>query len=354
MPRVSTLTLEPPAPVAPGAPACRVEDIAGLRAGHYQRHPLHGEEAVWPEKNCYADLWIELLHSLRLEPLAMLPFTLSVDFEGDQWTFFKPPLDELRELYGIDVQELSVWRPLVDHAVEHLAAGKLICAEIDACWLPDTAATDYHRQHTKTTIALANIDVEGRWLGYFHNAGFHELSGADFLDLFDAGARAGDLPLFAELVRVDRLVRKNPQELAACSFGLLRKHFERRPLTNPFTRFAARISQDLPGLHAGGLARYHAWAFAGIRQAGAAYELAAAHLRWLAGFGHPDLLGAADSFEAIAQGNKALILKGARAVNAGRALDAAPLLDEMARHWDVGMDLLGHCLDGQSAFRAAA
>ena len=61
----------------------RVQAIAGLDARTYERHPLHGEASDWPEKNCYADLWIELLHALALEPLAMLGHTLAVDFEGD-------------------------------------------------------------------------------------------------------------------------------------------------------------------------------------------------------------------------------------------------------------------------------
>ena len=52
--------------------------------------------SAWVEKNCYVDVWIELLHALGLEPLAMLAFTVAVDFEGDQWTFFKPSHDDLR------------------------------------------------------------------------------------------------------------------------------------------------------------------------------------------------------------------------------------------------------------------
>ena len=32
--------------------------------------------------------------------------------------------------------------------------------EADAWWLPDTAGTDYRQQHTKTTIVLADIDLE--------------------------------------------------------------------------------------------------------------------------------------------------------------------------------------------------
>jgi hypothetical protein len=344
MPRTAALAMTPPAANEdPPAAAGRIEVFPGLAPAHYQPHRLHGEQAIWVEKNCYGDLWIEVLHALQLEPLAMLPFTLAVDFEGDQWTFFKPPLEELRDLYGIDVQEMTVWRPLIDHAALQLGAGKLICTECDAFWLPDTQATDYHRQHTKTTIALASLDVERQWLGYFHNAGFHELSGEDFRRLFriDAPADPDFMPLFAELVRIDRLVRRPARELAACSFELLRKHFERRPASNPLERFGARLVQDFPELRAGGLARYHAWAFAGLRQAGAAFELTAEHLRWLGDFGCPGLLPAAECFDTIAQGHKALILKGARAVNSGRPLDASALVGDMAQAWDRGMAALG-------------
>jgi Domain of unknown function (DUF1839) len=325
----------------------RIEVLPNLSAGTYQRHVLHGEERIWVEKNCYSDLWIELLHALRLEPAALFPSTLALDFEGDQWTFFKPPLEELRVLYGIDVQELTVWRPLIEHAVEHLSAGKLISTEVDAFWLPDTAGTDYRSNHSKTTILLSTLDVEARQLGYFHNAAYFELSGDDFLQLFRLQAKPDPefLPLFAEFVRIDRLLRRPQAELAACSFELLKRHFDRRPLTNPFLRFGRRFGQDLPELQAGGLPRYHAWAFASVRQAGAAFELVGANLRWQAGFGNPGLIAAADCFEAISQANKALILKGARAVNSGRPLDASPLISEMTLAWDRGMRLLGQCLN---------
>ena len=81
-------------------------------------------------------------------PVRSSPFVAAIDFEGDQWTFFKPPHAELTDLYGIDVQEFTVWRPLLEHALEHLEAGKLISTEADAFWLPDTSGTDYRRQHT--------------------------------------------------------------------------------------------------------------------------------------------------------------------------------------------------------------
>jgi hypothetical protein len=316
--------------------------VPGLAAANYQRHALHGEGATWVEKNCYGDLWIEVLHALGLDPVASLGYTVAVDFEGDQWTFFKPPHSDLRALYGVDIQELTLWRPLLDHAAEYLAAGKLVSVEVDAWWLPDTAGTDYRQQHTKTTIAMASLDASAQRLGYFHNAGYFELDGADFRQIFGVGQPhdPASLPPYAEFVRIDRMVRREPQALARIAWELLREHLAWRPATNPFTRFGERLAQDLPGFAERSLARYHAWAFASVRQAGAAFELAAAHLRWHAGLGRTELLPAAEQFDTIAQGNKTLILKAARSVNSGRPLDAAPLCAELAQAWDRGMDLL--------------
>jgi len=52
---------------------------------------------------CFANrsrFFIELLHALRLEPLAALGSCAAVDFEGDNFTFYKPSHDDLRELFG--------------------------------------------------------------------------------------------------------------------------------------------------------------------------------------------------------------------------------------------------------------
>ncbi|MCX5746075.1 MAG: DUF1839 family protein, partial [Proteobacteria bacterium] len=155
-----------------------------LDAATYQRHALHAEDRAWVEKNCYFDIWIEVIHAIGCEPMAMVPVVAAIDFEGDQWTFFKPSHDDLRDLYGLDVQEMNCWRPLVEHAVEHLAAGKVISTEADAWWLPDVSGTDYRRTHTKSTIVITDIDVEAKRLGYFHNAGYFELSGEDFDQTF--------------------------------------------------------------------------------------------------------------------------------------------------------------------------
>jgi len=318
--------------------------IPGLTQATYSRHALHGEGVIWPEKNCYADLWIELLHAQKLAPEAMLPFVLAVDFEGDQWTFFKPSHDELRQLYGIEVSELTVWLPLLQHAREHTAAGKWISVEVDAHWLPDTAGTDYRQAHSKTTIVINAIDEAAERLGYFHNAGYYELSGEDFRRTFRLGQEddATYLPLFAELVRLDRVVHRPADELRALTRHLLHTHLARRATHNPVARFSLRFAQDLPALQAAGLAHYHKWAFGTVRQMGAACELAAQCLDWLATDG--SLAEPAAAYRRVAEIAKTLILKGARTVASKRAFDAAPLLDEAATAWDQGMASLQSAL----------
>ncbi|MBC8054995.1 MAG: DUF1839 family protein [Rhizobiales bacterium] len=315
--------------------------LPGLGAADHRPHALHGADRIWVEKNCYVDLWIELLHAQDFDPHACLPFVFALDFEGDHWTFFKPPLADLRALYGIDVQELTVWRPLLDHAREHLGAGKWLAAEVDAFWLPDTAGTDYRQSHTKTTIVLNAIDGDARRLGYFHNAGYFELGGEDFAQLFAIDAPTALLPPYAELIRLDRCVARSQGELRTLSARLLTDHLAWRPRSNPVARFRERFEADLPVLQQAGLAHYHRWAFAGVRQLGAAFELAAIYLRWLRPEAPPQ--PAIDAFERIAQHSKTLILKAARAVNSGRALEARPMLDEMADDWARGMAELGDC-----------
>jgi hypothetical protein len=89
-------------------------------------------------------------------------------------------------------------------------------------------------------------------------------------------------------------------------------------------------------LQAQGLAHYHRWAFGSVRQLGAAAELAAQHLRWLAphaGWAAEPTANASDAFLRVAQGCKTLILKLARAVNTGKPLDTVPALGAMAQDW---------------------
>jgi hypothetical protein len=313
-----------------------------LDVASYRRHALHGEQCVWVEKNCYVDLWIETLHALGHEPLALMPPAFAVDFEGDQWTFFKPALEDIRHLYGVDVQELTVWRPLIEHVIEHVGAGKLISTEADAFWLPDTAGTDYRSKHTKTTIVIAAIDLEARELQYFHNAGFFALQGEDFDRIFMLGVTPPDdfLPLFAEVVRFDRQRVRPAADLLAESVALVRRTIPRVPVTNPIRRFRERLERDLPSMQQRGLGYYHAWAFASVRQVGTAFELAAANLEWLTSAAAGDFSLAASAFRRVAESNKALILKAARAVNSRKPLDTTALFADQERAWDEGIAAL--------------
>ena len=90
------------------------------------------------------------------------------------------------------------------------------------------------------------------------------------------------LPFYAELIRADRGVRRSATELARIARSLLVTHVQRRPERNPIEHFGRRFAADLSSIQARGLAFYHQFAFATIRQFGAAYELLAQHLRWIA------------------------------------------------------------------------
>lgn len=317
-----------------------ISALPTLDASNYQRSVLHAEDQLWVDKNCYIDVWIEMIHALGLEPRAVLPFVATMDFEIDQWTFYKPPHDELRDLYGIDVHELNVWQPLLEHAQEHLAAGRMISTEADAWWLPDTSGTDYRTNHVKTTISLAQLDVENQRLGYFHSAGYFTLEGEDFIQTFRLNPQAGAdaLPLFAEAVRVDRLTHKSPAGLAALSLELWRKHLQRLPKSNPVERYKQRFEQQLSTMQARGLPYYHAWAFATTRQVGSGFELLARNLQWLESNGVEGLVTARTAFESIASTAKTFILKGARAVNSKRPFDGSEMFAEMSTAWQRGME----------------
>ena len=303
--------------------------------GH-QSHPLHTDDRAWKETNCYVDLWIELLHALGLDPVAGLAFTAGADFEGDQWTFFKYPLEDLRALYGLEVHELNIWRSLVHHIDEQVGQGRPVIVEVDAFYLPDTAGVSYQLDHTKTSIAVQEIDIERRRLGYFHGPGYFRLEGADFTGAFRLD-RAGDpavLPPYVEVVKLHALERPGKAALDLRARALLSQHLARRPATNPFGRYHDRFARDVEWLKGEPLAMFHLYAFATLRQLGANYELLATFLRSL---GEAE---AAAPFEEITGLSKTLMLKTARAVTNKKPADLSALLAPMEDAWARGMDLL--------------
>jgi hypothetical protein len=310
--------------------------IAELDAASYRRHPIHGEERVWAETNCYTDLLVELAHGLGFEPAAMLPFTLAIDFEGDQWTFFKPSHADLHDLYGFDVQELALWRPAVEHVAEQLEAGHPVLIELDSFHLPDTAGTAYGRTHTKTTVGVNEIDVGAGRMGYFHNAGYYLLQGADFRAVFhmDGVPHASVLPPYVEFIkwRADFRPPRGGAHVGR-SLEILRRHLGRVPRANPFARFKARFSRDLDWLMTADIGRFHAYSFATLRQFGACFELASTYLRWLGAQGIAGTDAPAEELLGIAEGAKALQVQLARSMSRRKPLDLAPL-DEMGRQWE--------------------
>ena len=298
-----------------------------MTVAEYVAHRIHQPGRDYPETNCYTDTLVELLHSRGLEPLAMLGHLVRTDFEGDQLTFFKPPQGDLETLFGVDVHEMQPVGALPDQMAAQVAHGRSMTAELDAFFLPDTAATDYRANHVKTTIAVDAIDPGGERLRYFHNQGRHELSGADFRGIFRLdGAPDEVLPPYLELVRFDGPPAADARAVAR---GLLAHHLAYRPLDNPFGRFGSRLEADLPRLLEGSSEDFHAYAFATVRMAGAAFELLQAHCEWL-------LDERVDALDRIVEGAKVLSFRLARR----RAFDPGPAVAGMAAAWQEAMDVL--------------
>jgi hypothetical protein len=312
--------------------------ILALDPGSYRRHPIHGEGRTWAETNCYVDVWIELLHALDHEPVASLPFTLTIDFEGDQWTFFKCPLVDIRDLYGLDVQELAIWRPLAAHIEEQIDRGRPVLVELDSYFLPDTAGTAYKLAHTKSTVAVNEIDIEARHMGYFHGPGYFHVEGEDFLDVLRLRGEPDPaaLPPYVEFVKIRSRPAPDASALVPGSLGLLRKHLALVPIENPFLSFKGRFEGDLDWLLRESLDTFHQYSFATLRQYGACFELTHTYLRWLAGQGEHGLEEPIAAFREISDGAKAFQFQLARAMSRRKPLDLTPL-EAMAESWERGV-----------------
>jgi hypothetical protein len=316
-----------------------VRSLSGKEPAGYQPHRLHSPSRAYAETNCYADVIIELLHACGYEPLAAFGHLVRMDFEGDQWTFFKPPPEDLELLFGVDIHEMQPYRPLPRQVAEQIEHGRTIIVELDSWYLPDTASTSYRSQHVKTSVAADAIDPEDEVLRYFHATGLYELSAADYRGVFRIGEDpAAALPPYAELVRFDAGEPRRGEALRTAARDLLRRHLERRPVSNPFARFGARLKDELPALLQGSLDDYHAYAFATVRMAGSAFEAAADHAGWLLG----DAAAEAQApMGEIVEGCKALSFRLARR----RSFDPEPSVTAMAQAWERAMAALEARLD---------
>jgi hypothetical protein len=253
----------------------------------------------------------------------------------------------LYQLYGWDIQELAVWRPLQEHVAGLIEGGRLPLLELDSYYLPDTAGSAYGLVHIKSTVCVNRVDVADRSMDYFHNQGFHRVEGADFASLFQLGGRGREraLPPYFEYVKMGDPARApHGQRLLEASLSLLRQHVARVPRSNPFGRFRPRLAADLERLLGADIDAFHAYSFVTLRMLGACFELAETYLRWLeeqgaARLGVAGLAEPMARLRRISQAAKAFQFQLARSMARNKALDLSAL-DDMAADWQAGMDAL--------------
>lgn len=308
--------------------------LPALTPEAYQPHRLHDLARSWPETNCYVDVWIEVLWSLGFEPAAAAAFTLTQDFEGDQFTFFKFPPEDLELLFGLSVQELAIYDSVESHAAEQIKRGRLPLVEVDGYHLPDTAGLSYQLDHPKTTIGINRIDIEGRRIEYFHNGGYYAATGDDFDGLFRRGRFAVDATsLFPYVEFVKRGAAPSPRQTARLALDRLAHHLARRPETNPFAAFRQAMPGDVDRLIAGG--DFHKYAFNTVRQFGANFSLLAAHLAWLAQSGILCVPDAEAAAERISEAAKVLQFQIARAAARKQAKGLERGLDKIIDDYEI-------------------
>jgi hypothetical protein len=290
-------------------------DLLGLSEATWTPQALHAPDRIWLETNCYVDVWAEQLPALGHPAEAALAFTVRQDFEGDHFTFFKFPLEDLEALFGLVVQELAIYDSVENHTLAQLQRGRPVLIEVDSHWLPDAGPT-YRKEHVKTTVAAIALDRAHKHFGYFHNTGYHELSGEDYDGLFRPPV-GGRLFPYVEFVKRDGAALAGAA-LRQRSLELLRSHLQRRPKGNPIAAWRQALPGHIEILAARGMGYFHP------RQLGANFEMLATYLDWLA---EHALRQPAAAARRIAEGAKAIQFQLARMANR-RRFDVAKLVLE--------------------------
>ncbi len=318
-----------------------IPSVIDIQQDSYLQHKIHTQDRDWAETNCYVDVWIELLHALDFEPIAAMPFTLGIDFEGDQWTFFKFQLSDLHQLFGIEVQELAIWKPLATHVADQVSLGRPVLVELDSMYLPDTAGTAYKIAHVKTTVAVNSIDIKNKKLAYFHAQSYYQLEGEDFDKVFRLTESFDDsyLEPYVEIAKLNNKQKLSQSEVITESVLLLKKQLQQMPKTNPFHLFKVQLEKDLEWLKGEDIDMFHQYSFATLRQLGACFELANGYLQWLSENGQEGLIPASEQYKQISALAKVYQFKLARVVSRGKSIDLTAI-DEMAECWDRGKQLL--------------
>ena len=314
----------------------------------YQRHALHSPERDWPETNCYLDVWIELLNAMGLPPEACLGSMITQDFEGDQFTFFKVPLEDLETLFGIRVTELAIYDRVENHVLEQLARGRLSLVEVDSYFLPDTQGFGYRQSHGKTTISVNRLDLAARRMDYFHGLSHYRVEGEDVDGIFQRGEHARELPFmpYTEFVKLPESF-PDASQIAERAFNLLLHHMARRPVANPVKAFAGVLPQQTSQLFDKPFEAFHLYAFNTLRQMGANFELFSTHLEWLTSEGRVGFTEAASHARQISKTCKTAQFQLARAVTRKKTDKLETVLETAVEAWDNLVQTLDQALKSQ-------
>lgn len=303
-------------------------------------------ECDWPTTNCYVDAWTLVLAAWGLDPVAGLGVTVTQDYEGDQFTFFKYLHEDLERLYGVTVGELSIWQSLEEQLATQVRLGRLVLVEVDGYYLPDTRATSYRSQHTKTTIAVDSMDAGAGRLSYLHNAGRYELAGEDYAGVFRRlpGQDAVDdvLPPYVEFVR-RRWPPLRDAALTGEAVAVLGRHLRRRPERNPIAAYRADFASQMDWLMTYP-DRFHDYAFGVFRQLGANFQLLAAHINWLVNRGVNHLVSSSEAAATISANAKTMQFKVARIASRRRFDPCDALFDALERDYETVMNGLARGL----------
>jgi hypothetical protein len=269
----------------------------------------------------------------------MLGFTLTQDFEGDQFTFFKVPLEDLESLYGIRVSELAIFDNVEDHVSQQIARGRLCLLEMDSFYMPDTQGVAYRIEHGKTTIAINRLSQKDKEIDYFHNGGFYSLSGEDFDGVFGRLYPEGSQP-FLPYTEFAKFPEKLPGggHMRAQAKALLRHHLGRMPEANPVAAFAREFPMQVSAIADRPFGFFHKYAFNTLRQLGANFELAASHFRWLAE--DAEFEEAAKAALVIANSAKTAQFQLARALTRKKFDALGSVLDPAVDGWEQLVSIL--------------
>ncbi len=314
---------------------CTANTVAPAQAARPVVAPqrlLHGEASIWQETNCYMDLWIELLHGWHLDPRAALPFTVTQDYEGDHFTFFKFPQADLELLYGTVVQESAIYDTLEAHVAEQVRRGHTMLVEADSFYLPDTGATTYRTGHVKSTIAIDEIDTAAQTMSYYHSLGRYAVEGEDYRGVMrltpELSTNGNILFPYVECAKRVRAPLQG-RELANTVAQLMRHHLGRRPTQNPITRWRTEFPAQVDTILARGDAYFHLYGFNLPRQLGANFEMLHHCLNWLGEHGHTVPSDISEAAGRIATECKVLQFRLARAVARRRADACTECLDNL-------------------------